>query len=187
MEHVEIEKEKKKNLEGYVIWTLVTSLVIDFNKISDGLTRVKSRNPTLHTLNPKKKNQQKPTPTIQCTPTIYWVWSNTHEACFWNCPQARFPSPSKPYSSITKSIQTKHIEVNEDVKIKNIYKSEGTKGYTLLEIKSTRSSALSLRGLELDVIFFQSSLRVEGVLEAADADKIGSMDRSIQIDSFLPV
>lgn len=51
-------KIRRKNLVGYVICTLVTSLVIDFNKISDGLTRAKSRNPNLdNTFNQKKKKK----------------------------------------------------------------------------------------------------------------------------------
>lgn len=43
-------------------------------------------------------------------------------------------------------------------------------------MKSTRSSALALRGFEFDEIFFQSSLTVEGVLAELNADADWSMD-----------
>ena len=169
-------------------------MVIDFNKISDGLTRAKSRNPNLHTLNQKQiKNQHKLTKQSNNLNQPYLTFKQYPCSLFLILPSGAFSKPIQAlfiYNKNKPTKKTQHFKYTlklmrariKNIKsgVFNIYnierKENKTKGNTLLEMKSTRSSALALRGLELDDIFFQSSLTVEGALAAVDSDADWSMD-----------
>lgn len=58
---------------------------------------------------------------------------------------------------------------------------------TLRETKSTRSSALALKGLALEEIFRQSSFRVDGVWEEAESKEAAELSMDLLKHQFLPL